>query len=311
VSAEELTLPAFAKINLGLRVLGRRADGYHEISTLFQTVSLHDTLTFRATRDGSLRLACADPEIPTDETNLVLRAAAALRERYGVRLGARVELKKVIPAGGGLGGGSSDAAVALVALATLWGVEADARELSGLAARLGADVPFFLAGGTALGEGTGADIRPLADAPKMHLCVVTPGVHISTAEGYKALGARALTKADTAANLSVSRTEADFPDSLCGVWSNDFEAVVVRLHPEVGRAREALESAGAVRASLSGSGSSVFGVFENKGEAGRACAGLKADAEGWKVFACETLTRAEYFAALGRGAAVLRPGRGA
>ncbi|HEX7955608.1 MAG TPA: hypothetical protein VF508_01610, partial [Pyrinomonadaceae bacterium] len=206
---------------------------------------------------------------------------------------------------------SSDAAVALAALATLWKIETDAGELAEVGARLGADVPFFLTGGTASGKGTGTDIEPLEDAPKMHLCVVTPDVRVSTAEAYRALGAPALTKADTADNLSVSRTEADFPDSLCGVWSNDFEAVVVRLHPEVARARAALDEAGAARAMLSGSGSSVYGVFESKAEAGRACAGLKTSGEGWRVFACETLTRAEYLAALGACAAVLRPGRGA
>lgn len=310
MSAEKIKVPAFAKINLGLRVHGRRPDGYHEISTVFQTVSLRDTLTFQPAADGKLELACSDPSIPADGSNLVLRAAGALRERFGVSLGARVELEKVIPAGGGLGGGSSDAAVALAALAALWGVETGAGELAEIGARLGADVPFFLTGGTALGTGTGADIRPLEDAPKMHLVIVAPGVHVSTAGAYGALGAPALTKVEPLVNLSVSRTEADFPDSLCGVWSNDFEAVVVRLYPEIGRARERLVESGAGRVMLSGSGSSVFGVFESEGEAARARAGLKAEG-GWRVFACETLTRAEYLAALGRVAAVLLPGGGA
>ena len=188
--------------------------------------------------------------------------------------------------------------------------DSDVRELAEIGARLGADVPFFLTGGTALGTGTGTEIRPLEDAPKMHLVVVTPGVKVSTAEAYKALGARALTKVEAAANLSVSRTEADFSVSHSGVWSNDFEAVVTRLYPEIGRASEALKSVGARRALLSGSGSSVFGVFESKGEAERARATLRPE-RGWQVFACGTLTRAEYLAALGRSAAVLRPVRGA
>jgi 4-diphosphocytidyl-2-C-methyl-D-erythritol kinase len=310
VSVEKINVPAYAKINLGLRVHGRRADGYHEIGTVFQTVTLRDTLTFQATNDGSLNLSCSAPEIPTDQSNLVLRAAAALRERFGVSRGARVELEKMIPAGGGLGGGSADAAVTLAALATLWEVGAGVDELAEIGSRLGADVPFFLTGGTALGTGTGTDIRPLEDAPKMHLVIITPGVHVSTAEAYGALGAPALTKVKPLVNLSVSRTEADFPDSLCDMWSNDFEAVVVRLHPEIGRAREALEGTGPVRVMLSGSGSSVFGVFESEGEAARAGESLKAES-GWKVFACETLTRAEYFAALGRVAAVLQTGGGA
>jgi 4-diphosphocytidyl-2-C-methyl-D-erythritol kinase len=310
VLAEKINVPAFAKINLGLRVHGRRPDGYHEISTVFQTISLRDTLTFQTTTDGKLELVCSDPSIPTDDSNLVLRAASALRERFGVGQGVRVELEKMIPAGGGLGGGSADAATTLAALATLWEVETDAGELAEIGARLGADVPFFLTGGTALGTGTGTDIRPLEDAPKMHLIIVAPGVHVSTAEAYGALGAPALTKVEPLVNLSVSRTEADFPDSLCGVWSNDFEAVVVRLHPEIGSAREKLVESGAERVLLSGSGSSVFGVFESKGAAARVRETLKAES-GWRVYACETLTRAEYLAALGRVAAVLRPGGGA
>jgi 4-diphosphocytidyl-2-C-methyl-D-erythritol kinase len=310
VSAAEFTLPAYAKINLGLRVHGRREDGYHELTTVFQTISLRDSLAFENLPDGRLELACSDPEIPADESNLVLRAASALRERYGVRRGARVELEKVIPAGGGLGGGSSDAAVTLLGLANLWEIETDVRELVEIGARLGADVPFFLTGGTALGTSTGTEIKPLADAPKMHLVVVAPGVKVSTAEAYKALGARALTKDEAAANLSVSRAEADFSVSHSGVMSNDFEPVVARLYPEVGRAAEALGEAGAGPTLLSGSGSSVFRVFESKWEAERARATLKPE-QGWRVFACETLTRAEYLAALGRSAAVLRPGRGA
>jgi 4-diphosphocytidyl-2-C-methyl-D-erythritol kinase len=305
VSAENITLPAFAKINLGLRVAGRRADGFHEISTVFQTVTLHDKLTFETRLDDDvLELSCSDPDIPVDESNLVLRAAFALRERFGVRRGARVVLEKVIPAGGGLGGGSSDAATTLLALSRLWEIETDGRELTEIGARLGADVPFFLTGGTALGTGTGTNIRPLEDVPKMHLLVVAPGVGVSTAEAYKALGAPALTKPYTVANLFVSRTEADFPDSLCDVMSNDFEAVVVRLHPEIGRVRDAITETGARRVMLSGSGSSVFGVFESKGEAERAREALKAE-KTWRVFACATLTRAEYLAALGVCAAVL------
>jgi 4-diphosphocytidyl-2-C-methyl-D-erythritol kinase len=309
VKQKIIRLPAFAKINLGLRVHGRRADGYHEISTVFQTVTLHDRMTFEATEGEDIELSCSDPEIPTDETNLVRRAASALKERYGTARGARVFLEKKIPAGSGLGGGSSDAAVTLVALARLWEIETNRRELSEIGARLGADVPFFFAGGTALGTGTGAEISPLDDAPEMHLVVVTPHVRVSTAEAYKLLNAPALPKDDAVANLSVSRTEAEFRVSLCGMTTNDFEAAVTRLHPEIGRVRKTLERAGANRAMLSGSGSSVFGVFESDGEAESARAALKAEGA-WQVFACKTLTRAGYLRELGECAAVLQSSRG-
>jgi len=141
-SEQVFTLPAFAKINWTLRVTGRRPDGYHELRTIFQTVALHDRLTFASRRDERLQLSCDAPGIPVDENNLIHRAAIALRLRHGVSRGASIHLEKRIPAGGGLGGGSSDAAIALLGLAHLWRVETDRRELSEIGAGLGADVPF-------------------------------------------------------------------------------------------------------------------------------------------------------------------------
>jgi 4-diphosphocytidyl-2-C-methyl-D-erythritol kinase len=293
-----LALPSFAKINLHLRVLGRRADGYHEIRTVFQTITLKDRLSFRALDESRLELECDAPGVPTDDSNLVLRAARLLRERFKVARGASIKLEKSIPAGGGLGGGSSNAAVALVALARLWEIETTRDELSNLGASLGADVPFFFTGGTALGTGRGAEIAPLDDAPVANLLVVSPRVKISTAEGYKSLNAPALTKEIAPANLLVSRGEADFYDSFPASLANDFEPPVYRLHPEVGRARDALVAAGAKGALLSGSGSSVFGVFESSDEVARARARIRVEA-GWQVFPCATLSRGDYRAAFG------------
>ncbi|HYO62608.1 MAG TPA: 4-(cytidine 5'-diphospho)-2-C-methyl-D-erythritol kinase [Pyrinomonadaceae bacterium] len=304
--AEVFTLPAFAKINLSLRVLGRRPDGYHEIETTFQTVTLYDRLTFEPHGGDGFELVCDAPGVPADDTNLVARAALALRERFGVRSGARVRLEKNVPDGGGLGGGSSDAAVALVGLASLWKLDADGRELAELGARLGADVPFFLTGGTALGTGTGAEITPLADAPAASLVVVSPGVKVSTAEAYKSLNAPALTKEEAAVNLPSSRARAQFPHSLCEVMRNDFEPVVFGLRPEIERARESLTKAGARCALLAGSGSSVFGVFDSGEAARRGLREVTPRAEaGWRVFACETLSRAAYREAFGARAAYL------
>jgi len=304
VSDRTFTLPAFAKINLTLLVHGRRADGYHEIGTTLQTITLRDRLTFEPLDEERFELVCAAPDVPADRTNLVHRAATALRERFGTRRGARVTLEKKIPAGGGLGGGSSNAAVALVGLSHLWGLKITKREMVGMGARLGADVPFFFTGGTALGTGTGTDIAPLADAPRQHLIVVAPAVKVSTAEAYKALNAPALTKAEGAVMLPISHAEADFSDSHRAVMRNDFEAVVFRLHPAIGRVKDALLGAGARRAMLSGSGSSVFGVFDSEGEAELALGALDAEA-GWQIFPCATLARGEYRAALGACAGVL------
>jgi 4-diphosphocytidyl-2-C-methyl-D-erythritol kinase len=308
---DAFALPSFAKINLTLRVLGRRADGYHELRTVFQTITLRDRLTFRALGGGRLELSCDAADVPADETNLVHRAAVLLREHYGVRRGARVEIGKVIPAGGGLGGGSSNAAVALVGLARLWEVETDGAELAALGARLGADVPFFLAGGTAEGSGRGDVIRPLPDAPPLRLLVVTPPVAVSTAEAYKSLNAPALTKADRAVNFYVSHEAADFSGSLRDALLNDFEPAVFRDFPEIEHARAALLRAGARAALLSGSGASVFGVFDGEREVERAAAALRSETRG-RVFACSTVGRAEYRAAFGDCAALLLRGtRGA
>jgi 4-diphosphocytidyl-2-C-methyl-D-erythritol kinase len=301
---ESFTLKAFAKINLSLRVLGRRGDGYHEIRTIFQTVSLHDRLTFHPTDGADLRLVCSDPIIPNGEENLVVRAAEALRTRYDIRRGALIELEKVIPAGGGLGGGSTDAAAALLGLARLWNVAAKDGELRELAAGLGADVPFFLTGGTALGTGTGTEIEPLPDVAESALIIITPPVHVSTAKAYEALSAPALTKGESAASLSVSRAAADFARSLQWEAVNDFERVVLPAYPEIARARRRLAEAGARPALLSGSGASVFGVFEDEGAARRAAPSLEVE-RGWRVFPCTTLGRAAYAEAFGQCAHLL------
>jgi 4-diphosphocytidyl-2-C-methyl-D-erythritol kinase len=292
------TLPPFAKINLSLRVLGRRADGYHEIRTVFQTITLRDRLTFTPLDAPRVELECDAADVPADDSNLVTRAAHLLRERFGVRHGARVKLEKTIPAGGGLGGGSSNAAVTLVGLARLWEIEATRDELCVFGATLGADVPFFLTGGTALGTGRGAVVTPLDDAPHMSLLIITPRVKISTAEAYQALNAPALTKEFAPVNLLVSRAKSDFSDSFPWALANDFEPVIFRHHPEIARARDALLEAGAVGALLSGSGSSVFGVFESAAQVAQARVALRVEA-GWQTFACETLSRVDYRAAFG------------
>src|SRR5258708_25361742 len=157
-----LTLPAFAKINWSLRVIGRRADGYHEIDTVFQTISLHDTISFTRTEENHIVLSCDDRSLPSDERNLVWRAAAALRVRCAIEKGARIRLEKRIPAHAGLGGGSADAAVTLIGLACLWNATISERELLELAAGLGADVPVFLYGVLARGTGARPQIAPPA-----------------------------------------------------------------------------------------------------------------------------------------------------
>jgi 4-diphosphocytidyl-2-C-methyl-D-erythritol kinase len=304
VSLHSFTLPAHAKINWTLFVLGRRADNFHELRTVFQTITLHDRLTFTRRDDERLILTCDEPSIPVDERNLVLRAALALREKYQVREGASIHLEKNIPAEAGLGGGSSDAAVALLGLAHLWQIKISREELTGIGARLGADVPFFFTGGRALGTGLGTEIKPLGDVSAEHLLLVKPLAKVSTPEAYKALKRPALTKPESDIILSISRAEARIPDSLHEALHNDFEPAIYELYPEIARARRLLIEQGARGALLAGSGASVFGIFENSEALGAAREVLKRES-GWRVFTSAALSRETYLDSLGECAALL------
>ncbi|MBA2525407.1 MAG: 4-(cytidine 5'-diphospho)-2-C-methyl-D-erythritol kinase, partial [Pyrinomonadaceae bacterium] len=268
MSTPLFTLPSFAKINCSLRILGKRPDGYHEIRTVLQTVSLHDTLRFAIAPDPEISLSCDDPLIPTDQNNLIVRAAIALRDRYGVRAGTRILLEKRIPVQGGLGGGSSNAAVTLLGLACLWKVRTSVSELAELATGLGSDVAFFLSGGRALGTGTGTSISSLPDLEPKDILIITPTAAVATVEAYKALSSPALTTQNSDSILAISRGSANWSDwDQCAVSDNsenDFEQVIFDIEPEIGRVKRALLQAGARSALLAGSGSSVFGIFDNR-----------------------------------------------
>ena len=293
------SLPAFAKINWALRVLYRReADGLHEIETIFQTVSLHDRLTFSAWTNDELQLTSDDPNIPVDDSNIILKAANALREKFGINRGAKIYLEKRIPSPGGMGGGSSDAAIALLGLVHLWQIETNKDELETIGARLGADVPFFFTGGTALGEGLGTDISPLQDTPKMELLIVTPDVRVATSEAYKALNLPRLTKKSSESILASSRwREAIITGLIQEILCNDFEPVIFRLKPEIERVKKTLIALGAKSALMSGSGASVFGIFDKK-EARELAINTLSRETSWRVFACSTLDSEEYLKAL-------------
>ncbi len=294
-----LNLPAFAKINWNLRVLGRRANGFHEICTIFQTISLCDDLTFELADEISL--TCDQADIPIDENNLIVRAANRLRERFSVSQGARIHLEKRIPSPGGLGGGSSDAAVALVALVKLWRIEISAIELNEIAAALGADVPFFLIGGTALGTGLGTQIEPLADVPKTLLLVVTPEENVSTADAYKSLDAPGLTEKSLSGILAICRFETGDRKFLETELHNDFENTVFSGKPEIARVKQTLLRLNARNALMSGSGASVYGVFDDPAVRAQTARRLRETEKSWKVFECETISAIEYQKKMFRG----------
>jgi 4-diphosphocytidyl-2-C-methyl-D-erythritol kinase len=295
LTKNSLKLPSFAKINWSIDVFGKRPDGYHEVVTVMQTISLADELTFFADgREGPLTLTCDDPSIPTDNTNLIIKAANALLGHHVMWLAAEINLIKRIPAQGGLGGASSNAAVTLMALNALW---RDSNVLTLDPAFLGADVPFFLSGGTCVATGTGTTVSQLPDGPKQHLIIVTPNAKVSTANAYASLNAASLTTSESVSILSSSLAEQVFADSRQWPLRNDFERVIFEIEPEIGRAKKALLEAGARGALLAGSGSSVFGVFEDEAARDRGLENLRSEA-GWKVFSCETISREEYVRAM-------------
>ena len=300
MNQSSIRLPSFAKINLSLRVLGKRPDGYHEISTTLQTISLHDDLLFERNVSGEISLSCDDPEIPLGAGNLVFRAAHSLKDRYSIDAGADIRLHKRIPVKAGLGGGSSNAAVTLLALNKLWQINANAADLAAIAGDLGADVPFFLHGGSAKGTGTGTTLTPLPDNEVMHLIVLHPRASVSTAEAYKALNSPALTSNNPIPILAGSLHEGQFSESnprTLPELENDFESVIFDIEPEIKRAKSALITAGASSALLAGSGSSVFGIFADREKQQRAVNEIRLE-PGWRIFDCVTVSRFEYNRAL-------------
>jgi 4-diphosphocytidyl-2-C-methyl-D-erythritol kinase len=257
----EVTLPSFAKINLTLRVAGKREDGFHEIFTIFQTVSLCDEITFSKSEDISI--SCDRADIPTDESNLIYKAISALGVFSGKNSGVRVELKKRIPAPGGLGGGSSNAAVALIGVSRLWGLEVSIEELAEIGATIGSDVPFFLYGGTAFGTGRGTIIEEVPEFKKEHAIIVAPNVPVKTSETYSKLDLPHLTKNETKSILKHYREVAQALYAGQFEFKNDFEAVVFSSYREIENAADDLRNMSASVVSLSGTGPSVFGFFED------------------------------------------------
>ncbi len=285
-----LTVRAHAKVNLDLRVFGTRADGYHELRTVFQSIELHDTLTC-SERPGPFAIKSRTASLPLDPSNLVWKAAAALWKvlgRPGEPSDTLVTIEKMIPMEAGLGGGSADAAASLLAFARLWG-GAPVSLLREVAATIGSDIPFFLSGGTALGLGRGEEIYPLVDLPVHWVVIVRPAFGVSTAEAYNWYDE------DRTAGLKEPRELQVLPvpwPSRAAQMVNDLEPPVMRRHPEITDIKAALKDGGAVASSMSGSGSAVFGLFRTRAAAARLIGPLARG--GAKTLLTRTLTRAEY-----------------
>jgi len=289
--AQSVSLPAFAKINLDLRILGTRPDGYHDLRTIFQSLALFDTVTVTRRR-GPLTIVCDQEDIPTDRRNLVWKAASLLNRvatgKTSAPQGILIDLRKRIPSEAGLGGGSADAAMTLLALNKLWKLELDLATLSRIGARLGADVPYFLVGGTSLGLGRGDDIYPLADLPTVHVVILRPGFGVATADAYTWFDEESRR---TTREPAPRPYPAGWP-SWAATLRNDLEVPVVRHHPAIARIRQSLLDSGANFAAMSGSGSAVFGLFERADAARRTANHLARP--GWLSLHTRTMARREY-----------------
>ena len=270
---------AYAKINLGLRVLERRPDGFHNIETIFHRIALSDRLTFEPADD--IQVVSSDAAAPGDQTNLCYRAALLLRELTGSRSGVRITLEKQIPVGAGLGGGSSDAATVLKHLPRFWQTTVDPARMLGAALRLGSDVPFFLRNQSAhaLGRGEILEYFPLTLPYTILLC--SPAIPVSTAWAYSQITPRPAGKTEGKDLKGILMQGIAQPDVLRAELVNDFEPAVFAAHPEIAAVKKTILDAGALFALMSGSGSSFYGLFSDASSASRTAAGFQK--QGYRV----------------------------
>jgi 4-diphosphocytidyl-2-C-methyl-D-erythritol kinase len=321
-----VTVRSFAKINLGLRIGAAREDGFHELLTVYQTIGLHDVVRVSVGRGSGIEIRCADPRVPRDESNTCFRIVEKALGALKIKSRVVVEIEKRLPVQGGLGGASANAVAALLGLERALKKSLPGTERLRIAAEVGSDLPLFLVGGTVLGVGRGEQVYPLQDLPAMACVVVTPEVGVSTPKAFaewdrkmavpakKTAKLRPHTSRDRIIELGrglsawLSETYSSAPSGLLAgrgraenplLWlvragiENDFEQVVFPEYPELSEGKRALERAGAAYASLSGSGSTLYGLFRSRAEAAKAAGRLRT--AGWAAQATVTLTRRAYW----------------
>ena len=286
MKAATISFKTPAKVNLGLHILGKREDGFHELETLFQMVKLFDEIKIECLPSG-LELVCNRPDIPQDEGNLAIKAAKILQTQFPDRCkGARIHLNKNIPHGAGLGGGSGNAAGVLLGLNFLWDLKLKRKDLILIASQLGSDVPFFLLSPCAIGRGRGEVLEPVKSSIRFYILMVYPGFAVSTALVYSNLKLK-LTKRQN--NISILKNfllQSEYAQ-LGASWSNDLEPVVFQEHPGLSDIKKDMLTWGANGALLSGSGSTVFGIFDNPEIAKNAY--TKLDRNGFTLFLGENV----------------------
>ncbi len=259
---KEITVKALGKINIGLDVTGIREDGYHLVRMIMQTVDLYDTVEIKETADSSVTMTCNKEDVPLDESNLCVKAARLMMERYHLTGGYHINLTKRIPVAAGMAGGSSDAAAVIRGINALEGLKISDEELMELSLPIGADVPYCIVGGTMLAEGIGEELTELTDLSGIHVLIAKPPIAVSTKEVYQALDS---TDGIIHPNIDalMAAVEKKDVDSICENMGNVLEDVTIPLHSEVARLKMLMEEGGALKSMMSGSGPTVFGIFDD------------------------------------------------
>lgn len=282
----ELELKAYGKINPGLDVLRRREDGYHEVKMIMQTVSLYDVLKFSVLDEDKIELSCSNASLSVDEDNIVYKACRMIKEDYDIKKGIRIHIEKNIPIAGGMAGGSTDGATTLVGMNKIFDLRISKTKLMEYGLRLGADVPFCLMGGTALSEGIGEKLTGISPMPKCYLLIVKPDIRVSTKTVYENLRLDTVTNHPDIDEMIRAFRDKDI-NKISDLMGNVLETVTIPLHPEIQDIKEKLREEGALNSLMSGSGPTVFGVFEQKRAAVKAKKELKALVNTWKIYLVE------------------------
>ena len=283
----ELTRRAYAKINLGLDVTGKRDDGYHLVRMIMQNIDIYDTLTFKDNESGDITLSCSKEGIPTDGKNLICKVAMQLKAEYNVSRGADIHLDKVIPAAAGMAGGSTDAAATYRALNELWNLGMSEDDMCRLAVKLGADIPYCIVGGTALSEGIGEVLTPLKDMADCSIVIAKPGIDVSTGWVYTELDNSKEVQHPDIDAIRKTIESGDIP-GMCGLIDNVLEPVTTSKYPVIKEIEKVLEENGAVGAFMTGSGPTVFALARS-GEQAEAMAAFLRESVDAEVFVTKTV----------------------
>lgn len=282
---EELRLHARAKINLGLDVLRKREDGYHEVRMIMQTIHLYDKITLSLTEKPGIQIQTNLRYLPVNEDNLVYKAAKLLMDEFAVEQGLNIRLEKHIPVAAGMAGGSSDAAAVLVGVNRMFELGLSKKDLMARGVKIGADVPYCVMRGTALAEGIGEKLTPLARMPQCYILIAKPKISVSTKFVYGNLRANELTEHPDI-DAQIAALKAGDLRALCRAMGNVLETVTIPAYPVIGEIKKTMLECGALGSLMSGSGPTVFGIFEDKEKAERAFTVLKSGDETRQVYLC-------------------------